>query len=51
MNTSKSLPTRWRRKPAGTDIERNYATVTPCIYDDLSLTSDWFSVVNIDKIL
>ena len=22
------LPTRWRRKPAGTDVERNYVTVT-----------------------
>jgi len=22
------LPTRWRRKPAGIDMERNYVTVT-----------------------
>jgi len=22
------LPTRWRRKPAGIDVERNYVTVT-----------------------
>jgi len=27
----KVLPTRWRRKPAGTDMERNYVTVTLCI--------------------
>jgi len=27
----KVLPTRWRRKPAGIDMERNYVTVTPCI--------------------
>ena len=26
-NIYKSLPTRWRRKPAGTDVERNYVTV------------------------
>ena len=25
------LPTRWRRKPAGTDVDRNYVTVTLCI--------------------
>ena len=25
------LPTRWRRKPAGTDMDRNYATLTLCI--------------------
>ena len=25
------LPTRWRRKPAGIDTERNYVTVTACI--------------------
>ena len=25
------LPTKWRRKPAGIDIERNYVTVTLCI--------------------
>ena len=25
------LPTRWRRKPTGIDIERNYVTVTLCI--------------------
>jgi len=22
------LPTRWRRKPAGIDVERNYITIT-----------------------
>ena len=26
------LPTRWRRKPAGIDTERNYVTVTACIH-------------------
>ena len=25
------LPTRWRRKPAGIDMNRNYVTVTLCI--------------------
>jgi len=25
------LPTKWRRKPAGIDMELNYATVTLCI--------------------
>jgi len=25
------LPTRWRHKPAGIDVERNYTTVTLCI--------------------
>ena len=25
------LPTKWRRKPAGIDMERNYVTVTLCI--------------------
>jgi len=25
------LPTRWRQKSSGLDIERNYATVSPCI--------------------
>ena len=25
------LATRWRRKPAGIDMERNYVTVTLCI--------------------
>jgi len=25
------LPTEWRRKPAGVDMERNYGTVTQCI--------------------
>ena len=28
------LPTRWRRKPAGTDVERNYVTVSLCILTD-----------------
>ena len=28
------LPTKWRRKPAGLDMERNYATVTLCIVGD-----------------
>ena len=26
-----ALPTRWRRKPAGTDMERNHVTVFLCI--------------------
>jgi len=30
------LPTRWLRKPAGIDTERNYATVTLCIASYLS---------------
>ena len=25
------LTTRWRRKPAGTDMDRNYVTVTLCV--------------------
>ena len=25
------LPTRWRQKPAGIDMERNYVTATLCI--------------------
>ena len=25
------VPTRWRRKPAGIDTERNYVTVTLCL--------------------
>ena len=25
------LPTTWRRKPAGIDMERNYASITLCI--------------------
>ena len=25
------LPTKWRRKPAGIDMERNYVTVTLCM--------------------
>jgi len=40
----KSLPTRWRRKPAGIDIERNYVTVTLCIYEPRSLLL-WLLVV------
>ena len=27
----RGLPTRWRRKPAGIDMERNYVIVTLCI--------------------
>ena len=30
-NIFKSLPTRWRRKPAGVDMERNHVTVTLCV--------------------
>jgi len=30
-NISKSLPSRWWRKPAGIDMERNYVSVTLCI--------------------
>ena len=26
------LPTKWRRKPAGIDMERDYVTVTVCIF-------------------
>jgi len=26
------LPTKWRRKPAGIDMERNYVTVTQCLH-------------------
>ena len=25
------LPTKWRRKPAGLDMERNYVTVSLCV--------------------
>ena len=32
-NIIRVLPTRWRRKPAGIDMERNYVTVTLCICD------------------
>jgi len=28
----KVLPTKWRRKPAGIDMERNYVSVTLCIH-------------------
>ena len=37
------LPTKWRRKPAGIDMERNYVTATLCISGTLSKTldSDW----------
>jgi len=28
---SQFLPTRWRQKSTGIDMEQNYATVTPCI--------------------
>ena len=28
------LPTKWRRKPAGLDMERNYVTVAICIVGD-----------------
>ena len=27
----KVLPTRWRRKPPGIDVNRNYTSVTLCI--------------------
>jgi len=27
------LPTRWRQKSTGIDVEQNYVTVTPCIVD------------------
>jgi len=30
-NISPSLPTRWRRKPTGIDMERYYVIVTLCI--------------------
>ena len=30
-NIFRVLPTRWRRRPAGIDTERNYITVTLCI--------------------
>jgi len=40
------LPTKWRRKPAGIDTERNYATVTLCIVRQLQFVhcerSHWF---------
>jgi len=26
-----NLPTRWRRKPAGSGLKRNYVIVTPCV--------------------
>ena len=26
------LPTRWRRKPAGIDMDQNYVTVTLCVH-------------------
>ena len=35
-NVIRVLPTRWRRKPAGIDIERNYVTVTLCRDTELS---------------
>jgi len=25
------LPTTWRQKPAGIDVERNYVTLSPCV--------------------
>jgi len=30
-NNLSVLPTRWRRKPGGIDMERNYVDVTVCI--------------------
>ena len=27
-----ALPTRWLRKPAGIDVERNYVTITLCTH-------------------
>jgi len=32
------LPTKWRRKPAGTDMERNYVTVILCIENAFART-------------
>jgi len=32
------LPTRWRRKPAGIDMEQNNVTVALCIYQRLCLS-------------
>jgi len=31
-NIAQILPTRWRQKSAGIDLERNYITVTLCIF-------------------
>jgi len=47
-NILKVLPTKWRRKPAGIDIERKYATVTVCVplgaaYVRFTKTGDYFS--------
>ena len=33
------LPTRWRRKPVGIDMERNYVTVTLCIINIITWTT------------
>ena len=30
---SQFLPTRWRQKSTGIDMEQNYVTVTLCIYE------------------
>jgi len=47
------LPTKWRRKPAGIDMERNYVTVTLCfklfftsmivMLDRVCLSSRWWN--------
>jgi len=33
---SEFLPTRWRQKSTGIDMEQNYVTVTPCIAELLN---------------
>jgi len=38
------LPTKWRRNPAGVDMERNYVTVTLCI-QYVKQTSPMFAVL------
>ena len=41
------LPTRWRRKLAGIDMERNYVTVT--LYIGIEMTArEWGGIGNVE---
>ena len=44
------LPTKWRQKPAGIDMNRNYVTVTQCIHVTDQGKSNWrFQTYDVNK--
>jgi len=44
---SELLPTRWRQKSTGIDMEQNYVTVTLCIWQSIATATRYDMIVDL----